>query len=232
MLGREIFLAALGGAAAPATTCAKCHAAPPCAVNLPCGHVFLCGPCSEAFRAAVGNVCPSCRRPSETVVPLAREAAATQVCAVCAEAWDSSHTFVAGACFHTMCVGCMTQAVRTALGRAAEWTEADAAGVACKAPNCQTRMGPGKLRDLVRVSQKALPDPRATRGFMEAGKYKEEPIAPLAQEEMDRLERFLQEAAIPPERKGQCQNVPACGRVLDIPRPAAGEEKWHPCPYC
>ena len=98
-------------------------------------------------------------------------------------------------------------------------------------PGCTTRLDIAAIRLLADISHAVLPDPRATHGFQEqGGAYKEEAIAPLSREEFDRLERFLQVAAIPPERKGQCPNIPACGRVLDVPpsnRPAS-----HACPYC
>ena len=150
-------------------------------------------------------------------VLVARAPRSTQTCAVCWEDWDSAHTFVAGPCFHALCVGCIVTAVRTALGAAGAWTVADAAGVRCAMPGCATRMDVATLRALVRVSHAVLPT-------------KEAPIAPLTRHEMDRLEAFLQEAAIPPERKAQCPNVPACGRVLDVP-PSATPAPYA-CPFC
>ena len=221
-VGRLLLQRAFKAGGAETSDCAMCHAAPASVLNNPCFCKFLCVLCSVEFRSKAGPKCFSCDQPSQVIDT--RGTLSTKKCMFCFEEWDSSHTFTAGSCFHTVCVGCATAAVRAAVGNAASWAEEDAAGVNCPMLRCKARMTTTTLCNLVRVSQDVLPDDRATCG------NPERPIEALTQEEMDRLVRFLHEASIPIDRKAQCQNIPACGRIIDVP--PSTTPLPHACPYC
>ena len=49
--------------------CTLCQIRVANAVNVPCGHCFLCFDCNERFRADAGPICNACREPSTTKRP-------------------------------------------------------------------------------------------------------------------------------------------------------------------
>ena len=61
--------------------------------------------------------------------------------------------------------------------------------------------------------------------------YPPKHIEPLTNHELDNVNRFVEEAAIPFENRGQCKNL-KCLRVLDIPHSNTHNTNAHECPWC
>ena len=118
--------------------------------------------------------------------------------------------FMAGDCGHHTCVGCATEAARTASG---DRTTITASGVPCPFSGCPQRLGLAELKRLVAVGSRTLPDPRAVSGYPE-----ERMISPLGDAELHVVSMVMEEESIPQPQRAWCPNQ-KCGRVLDLGLP-------------
>jgi hypothetical protein len=83
------------------TTCTRCHKSIAIAVNIPCGHTFLCWSCATQYRDTHDEICNSCHEDS-TLVKLHQQ----QMCVICQELVSGHVLFHIKQCGHQVYTHC------------------------------------------------------------------------------------------------------------------------------
>ena len=179
-------------AASARARCTACYSALADAVNAPCGHMFLCMECAQAFRDEAGQICNTCREDS-TITQIVME----QTCSVCYGDYDASQVLCLGSCGHNMCVACTVEVVRGALGDVAEQFPLQCPCISEEdGSRCPDTVGIESVRNLVKMSARVLPYGQA-----------------LTAEEYDRFNMYNNIAAVPLADRAYCV-YPDCGGLL------------------
>ncbi|MEK9699551.1 MAG: IBR domain-containing protein, partial [Candidatus Poseidoniales archaeon] len=103
---------------------------------------------------------------------------------------------------------------REALGDRTKITDR---GLPCPGFNCESRIGVATVRKLALLGSKILPDERAVSGNPPV------PIIALSDGNVALVERFMEEAAIPPENQVYCP-MKECMRMNNIAPPTGGTD--------
>jgi hypothetical protein len=136
-----------------------------------------------------GDKCNVCLQPST----IYKETEDTPIeCNACGQAWQPREMFTTVQCGHFLCIGCMTQIAREALGDRTKITDR---GLPCPGFNCKSRFGVATVRKLALLGSKILPNERAVSGNPPV------PIIALSDSNIAMIERFMEEAAIPQKIK-------------------------------
>lgn len=181
------------------------------AVNLPCGHCEFCMECAESWRAQHGERCSKCAQLAHVEMTIAE-----QTCCICFEVATANDIVGVDNCGHQMCSECCLQFVRSALGNVAE--EVKPEGLRCP----MFAVGCGSFLTPEAIGQHLLYRPAPSS-----------PAQPISLEEVQRLERFVQEARIPVDFRYVCVNG-QCARMLSLDLAsllACGETNIQ-CPFC
>jgi len=182
------------------------------AINLECGHSQQCMSCAHKWREQHGEKCPQCRGASTL-----KEIITVQRCDICFSEAAADNLFAIGACAHQICVPCSMRYVRTALGSVAD--EVKPQGVRCPIHS-------SGCSEFLTVS--------TVRQFLVGRQSTDEPdMEPISEQEVDRFQRFVLEAAIPKERRFYCVNH-ECGRLMsiDLPELLRSAQPRLECTFC
>eukprot|EP00930_Biecheleria_cincta_P008294 TRINITY_DN10970_c0_g1_i1.p1 TRINITY_DN10970_c0_g1~~TRINITY_DN10970_c0_g1_i1.p1 ORF type:complete len:843 (-),score=82.33 TRINITY_DN10970_c0_g1_i1:311-2788(-) len=166
------------------------------AVNVPCGHSGRCFKCAQDWRGIHGARCDECKTESSIEVIVT-----TQKCNICYDDIATQNLVAVGACGHQLCVDCAVGYVRSALGNVADSVKPQ--GLRCPmssgSPSCTTFLSTIVVR----------------QQLIDRGSTNEAAAESLTFEDVDRLERFVEESSIPVHRRFYCVNE-KCARLLSI----------------
>ena len=190
-----------------------CLTRPVQAMNLPCAHMFLCIDCSKCFREASGDICVSCRSPSEIV-----KAVLSHTCIMCMDIAEGKDLFSVRGCGHSFCKACLVQYIHLALSDIAAQFP-----LRCPmhADNCKSLIDHASLAGLIgfRYSH----DSGAKSGALSGGDSTKAKtvssvgsgltVVSYTQADHDHVVRVALEALIPIEERVYCSNG-LCSRAL------------------
>jgi Zinc finger, C3HC4 type (RING finger) len=94
------------------TLCTRCSKSIATAVNIPCGHTFLCWSCATQYRDIHGDICNSCHEDS-TLFKLHQQ----QMCVICQELVSGHVLFYIKQCGHQVYIHTTTIRITTATYR-------------------------------------------------------------------------------------------------------------------